>query len=82
MSICLKNLIDCPVWLIPAVVGFISVGKTRRIVREVSDSLSLYYDWGGLSLLSDPLIECFSPGIKMPCLVRKQADVSDPLITC
>ena len=81
MSMYLKNLVDGLVWIISVVVGFIAVGKTRRIDREVCDSRSLCCECGGLSLLFDQLVECFSPGIKMPCLVRKQADVSDPLIT-
>lgn len=81
MSICLKNLFDCAVWIIPAVAGFIAVGKTRRIVREVSDSFFLFYDRGGLQLFFEQSSLCFSFGNKIPCLVRKQADVSDPLIS-
>jgi len=79
MSICNINLFNCMAWLVPVVVGFLAVGKTRRIVREVSDPLFLFYDLGGLRLFFERSISCFSFGNKIPCLVRKQADVSGPI---
>jgi len=80
MSICLKNLFNCLVLIMPVVVGFIAVGKTRRIVREVSVPLFIFYDWGALRLFFGQYNLCFSLGNEIPCLVRKQAEISDPLI--
>lgn len=79
MSKCMKNLFDCLVLIIPVVVGFIAVGKTKRIVREVSVPFFIFYDWGDLRLFFGQYKLCFSRGNEIPCLVRKQADVSDPL---
>jgi len=76
----MTNLFDCLVLIIPVVVGFIAVGKTKRIVREVSVPLFINYDWGDLRLFFEQYKLCFSLGNKIPCLVRKQADVSGPLI--
>jgi len=81
VSICLKNLFESPVWIIREINRYITVGKTRRIVKEVSDLLFLFYDKGGLLLFFEQISTCFSLGMEIPCLVRIQADVSDPLIS-
>jgi len=63
-------------WVMPAVNGFLSIGKTGRVVRKVSDSLYLFYDWGCLGLFFNSQVHVFPLGNKIPCLVRKQAETS------
>ncbi len=76
----MKNLFDCMVLMVPVVVGFIAVGKTKRSAGEVSVPLFIFYDLGDLRLFFGQYKLCFSLGNEIPCLVRKQADFSDPLI--
>ena len=81
MSMSLKNLFDCLVMTVTAIAGFIGIGKTRRIATAVSDPIFYLMAGGGLSLFFGQSSKCFSLGNRIPCLVRKQANISDPVVS-
>jgi len=76
MSICLKNLVNFLAYVMPVVNGFLSIGKTGRVVSKVSDSLYLFYDWKCSVLFFNSQVNVFPLGNMIPCLVRKQAETS------
>ena len=62
MSICLKDLFECPGWILPAADGFIVNEKIKRITGAIGDSLSFVCKW------SCSLTDIFPGEIKYPAL--------------